>query len=458
MIMSKLTLKELLDKEKNLRIYDERIWGIPLWGCVKRKYRNKYMFVHAEIPPMSNHPKFNVWALMRSFVLSFWHILKLFVCSQKKSNLFLGFMRLEQVDGVYMDKFVDPIIMLSAAKDDYVYFERGRSGVHRSPRAIDNIVWTEFIDNLSLIMALFIFPFLAIFKWGTYEGLIIKVNRLIGISLKDRLYIYVRTTTCLLKIFFLCLVIKRLGVKRLFAPVAVLHFPYVAVCKLLKIPCYEVQHGITVGQTTTYSGEYVPEAYPDYFLTFGKSSLKDGLFGLPFEKMINIGCAFKSFLKKRRIIILKDTYLFLSEPQISQKMVDTLSELANLYPQYSFHLRLHPLEKLTRYQQNSLSGFPNVAIVDNVENSTIACMAYEGVIAENTTVLYEAVSVGIKAARLQYNGFHTIHFKDEPQGMFFYMKKAKDFSEFVNDFKVVVDSEFFYSTFDVENFNKITAK
>ena len=135
--------------------------------------------------------------------------------------------------------------------------------------------------------------------------------------------------------------------------------------------------------------------------------------------MINIGCAFKSFLKKRRIIILKDTYLFLSEPQISQKMVDTLSELANLYPQYSFHLRLHPLEKLTRYQQNSLSGFPNVAIVDNVENSTIACMAYEGVIAENTTVLYEAVSVGIKAARLQYNGFHTIHFKDEPQGMFF---------------------------------------
>lgn len=84
--MSKLTLKELLDKEKNLRIYDERIWGIPLWGCVKRKYRNKYMFVHAEIPPMSNHPKFNVWVLMRSFVLSFWHILKLFVCSQNRHN------------------------------------------------------------------------------------------------------------------------------------------------------------------------------------------------------------------------------------------------------------------------------------------------------------------------------------------------------------------------------------
>ena len=346
--------------------------------------------------------------------------------------------------------------MLSAAKDDYIYFERGRSGSHCSPRAIDNIVWTEFIDNLSFIMALFIFPFLAIFKWGTYEGLIIKVNRLIGISLKDRLYIYVKTTSCLLKISFLCLVIKRLGVKRLFAPVAVLHFPYVAVCKLLKIPCYEVQHGITVGQTTTYSGEYVPEAYPDYFLTFGKGSLKDGLFGLPLERMINIGCAFKSFLKRRSVVILKNTYLFLSEPEISQKIVDTITELARLYPQYNFHLRLHPQERLNQYQNERLKEFPNIGMVDNVSNSTIACMDYDGVIAENTTVLYEAVSVGVKAARLQYNGFYTNHFENEPHGLFFYMKKAEDFDLFANEFSPAqIDMNFFYSTFDVEAFNKI---
>lgn len=142
---------------------------------------------------------------------------------------------------------------------------------------------------------MWIIPIFVLFNWKTYGNLIDKINYLFPISLKERFYIYYITTRFLLKALFLCLVLKRLGVKRLFIPAAVIHYQYIAACKLLKIPCYEIQHGITAGQTYTYSGEYVPEAYPDYFLTFGKSSLKDSLFGLPLGRMINIGCAFKSF-------------------------------------------------------------------------------------------------------------------------------------------------------------------
>lgn len=457
--MEKSALNELLAKEKKVRIYEEKIWGIPLWGCIKRKYRNKYIFIHAKVPPMSNHSKFNLWALMKSFFLSFWHILKLFLFSQKKSNLFLGFMRLEQVDRLYMDKFVDPIILSSAVENDYVYFERGRSGVHYFPRAVDNIVWTEFMDNLCSFMALFLFPFFAIFNWRAYNSLIIKMSLLVTLSLKDKFYVYYTTTKLFLKACFLCLIIKRLGVKRLFVPIAVLHYSYIIACKILKIPCYEIQHGITVGQTSTYSGEYVPESYPDYFLTFGQSSLKDRLFGLPLGKMINIGCSFKSFLKERNVKKIKNTYLLLSEPEITQKMIYTILELAKMYPEYTFHLRLHPLEVLNQYQKKMLVGFANVVLVDNMINSTIVSMSYEGVLAENTTVLYEAVSVGVKAARLQYNGLHTIHFEDEPRGMFFYMKKAEDFSGFVNEFTIpITGMEFFYSTFDVETFNTLLGK
>ena len=60
-------LNELFEKEKTLSIYNERIWGIPLWSCIKRKYRSKYLFIHAKVPPMSNHPKFYLWPLVRSF-------------------------------------------------------------------------------------------------------------------------------------------------------------------------------------------------------------------------------------------------------------------------------------------------------------------------------------------------------------------------------------------------------
>lgn len=264
------------------------------------------------------------------------------------------------------------------------------------------------------------------------------------------------TTAFLLKTFFLCLVIKRLGVKRIFVPAAVIHYPYIAACKLSNILCYEIQHGITVGPTSTYLGEYIPECYPDYFLAFGHSSVKDRLFGVPLEKVINIGCAFNFFLKSRNIAVLKGSYLLLSEPEISQRMVETITELAAMYPTYSFYLRLHPQEKLNQYQQESLNRLPNAKLVKTVENSTIACMAYEGIIGENTTVLYEAISVGVKVARLQYNGFQTNHFENEPQNLFFYMKKPEDFSTFVDDFDTSeFNRELFYSTFDVEAFHLI---
>ena len=120
--MDNSILNELFEKEKTIRIYDERIWGIPLWSCIKRKYRSKYLFIHAKIPPMSNHSKLNLWPLMKSFIISFWHILKLFICCEKKPNLFLGFMRLEQMNGLCMDKFIEPIILLSSLMDKYVYF------------------------------------------------------------------------------------------------------------------------------------------------------------------------------------------------------------------------------------------------------------------------------------------------------------------------------------------------
>lgn len=457
--MENFVLNELFKKETEINIYEERIWGLPLWSFIKRKYRNKYIWINDNVPPMSNHPNFNLWPLIYSFVLSFCHILKLFFCSKKKSSLFFGFQRMEKVDDIYMDKLVDPIIDLTKIKNDYVYLERGRSGIHYLPRYIKNIVWTEFIDNSCFFLACFFFPFFYLFNFNTYGKLIGKIKKLLSLSMTDRLYICYMTTSFLLKTLFICLIIKRLGVKRVFAPIAVIHYPYIAACKLLKTPCYEIQHGITVGKTSTYLGEYIPECYPDYFLAFGRSSVKDRLFVLPVEKIINIGCGFKSFLKGRNITILKDTYLLLSEPEISQKMVDTIIELAKMYPKYNFHLRLHPQEKLNQYQQELLNRLTNAQLVETVENSTIACMAYEGIIAENTTVLYEAVSVGVKAARLQYNGFHTLHFENEPQNLFFYMKKPEDFNMFANNFTTSeFNKELFYSTFDVEAFHLILSK
>lgn len=454
--MNDSILDNLLTKEKETNIYKERICNFPLWAYVRREYRNKYIFSNGGDSPLSNFSQFRLIPLLNSFIKSLFHITTLFIHSKKVSNLFLGFMRLEQIDGVYVDKFVDPIIRISTIKDDYIYMERGRSGVHCSPRFVNNIIWTEAIDFICIVCAYILFPIFYIFNYKKYNRFYHSLNQIFPITLKDKIKIANKTTNGLIKIFVLYLLFRKLGVKRVYLPVAVLHYPYIGACKKLKIPCYEIQHGITVGRTSTYSGEYVPEAYPDYFLVFGCCFMKDFLFGIPIDKMMNIGCAFKELIRQRSAIPLKNTYLILSDPEVTQKIVNTTVELAQMYPEYTFHLRLHPLERLNQSQIKVLSVFPNVKCVETINNSTITCMSYEGVIAENTSVLYEAVSVGVKAARLQYNGLHTIHFLDEPANIFFYMKKPEDLKTFIDNFKLGdVNKELYYSSFNHHLFNQI---
>ena len=49
-----------------------------------------------------------------------------------------------------------------------------------------------------------------------------------------------------------------------------------------------------------YSGYYNPDIDPDYFLTFGDACHKN-VFGIPENKIINIGWAFKSYLKQQHL-------------------------------------------------------------------------------------------------------------------------------------------------------------
>lgn len=103
----------------------------------------------------------------------------------------------------------------------------------------------------------------------------------------------------------------------------------------MNLPVYEFQHGITNGETCLYSGYYNPDIDPDYFLTFGDACHKN-VFGIPENKIINIGWAFKSYLKQQHLNteFFPDTFLVISEPEISQKVIDIVIYFANHFPEY----------------------------------------------------------------------------------------------------------------------------
>jgi len=56
---------------------------------------------------------------------------------------------------------------------------------------------------------------------------------------------------------------------------------------------------------------------------------------------------------------------------------------------------------------------------------------FTNVIGENSTVLYEAVSMGKKVARLALGGLHPKFINPEDYDSFFIIRKFEDFSKFI---------------------------
>lgn len=448
-------VKKCCELEESLQLYDITIWGVPIWRALRDRYRKRFVLKYTGITPLNNHPQFNIIVLVRSYIISLSQFIYLMFCRKKVSNVLFGFPRLEKIDGCYVDKFVDPLILMTRLKDDYLYLERGRSGKHQTPRKILNILYTEFIDNSSSILSIITFPLTSVFFMSKTWKIYVRARQSFFMKSNDLLKINIVLGRLFWKSLFIYLLFKKLKVRYFFAPAMCLFYHYILVCKKMGIKCYEIQHGITTDVTTTYSGKYRFICYPDLFLAFGKSSLKN-VFGVPVSNMVNIGFAFKYFIKKNcNIQVDEKAYLLLSDPEITDAMVKVAIELSKTFPDYKFYIRLHPQELLTQQQKTVLYN-GNVQITDNTINSFLSIMQYAGVIGVNTSVLYEAISIGIKAACISYNNLSPDNYPNPILKNYFFVLKCKeDFLSFVNSEISAISRNYFYSDFQKNRFEEL---
>src|SRR5690606_34942430 len=82
---------------------------------------------------------------------------------------------------------------------------------------------------------------------------------------------------------------------------------------------FEFQHGITQSETALYSGIYQKEYDPQVFLVFGEAWVND-FYGIPKEQIINIGWAYKDYVKEALSQPEKNnenTFLVISSPAIT---------------------------------------------------------------------------------------------------------------------------------------------
>lgn len=445
------TVSELIKNENLYKLDEIRVAGLPVWCVLKYDVRRDYFVkVVPQMSVSSSHRRINKLEFIRTLLKSFLMFVRLLFVPKKIDNVVFGFSRLDCIEGEYIDRFVDPIIDCTGLKDNYVYFEYGKICSHPKPRkGEDKVIYTDFLYLFSILWS-YIFSPLFLFchyrKIRDFSQLLLSAStiRVSPIKISRRLLEFKCNSTVLYYIF------KRLKSKRLFGVSRILFKHASFAAKKRNMPVYELQHGITMGVTQLYGGNYLPDIDPDYFLQFGESCPKT-VFGIPVDHVINVGFAFLGYMRNKATSMKNEkTCLIISEPEISDLIIDATIILATNYPQMNFHIRRHPQEHFSLEQVNRINQYSNIKDVSNSENSFFVIMTYDYIAGENSSVLYEGLSMGKKVARLNICGLHPISRKEDDS--FYYIDDVKNFGDFLNAPTKKLKEEV-YSDFNINLFN-----
>lgn len=442
-------LNEIVETEKRLTIDDIEIKGVPLWRIVR--YHTRLYYINKRSGYIAGSPTTKEGKKRLKVFSGFWHFV-----GKKDLRAFFPFNRLVNMNGKYIDKFTDPVIEESSLCGsnflvvDPSDFVGDYARVHKK-EAISNEGRTIAAQVLKQY-----YEYITPRKYGRLiRQLYGKIREpfLLDDAYLNRLYFEVSHFLFLYHYYHFWFRILR--PKSVFVVYREGYFPQIAVCKKMGIPVAEFQHGITLDNTVSFAGEYDHRIDPDYFLVFGEY-WKGPQFGMPLDRIINIGWAYSKYLQKT---IAENTekhdkeVLVISSPEISDAILDTLQELSNSDSKYSFDIRLHPCESYNEAQQEKLKSIPRAQIVDNKTDSALVLPTYRYVVGENSSVIYEALSVGCKVGMLNMCGLRPAVDLPGIKDNFFIINNREDFERFLTeDSNQSTSKAEFYSEFDSKHF------
>lgn len=418
-------LYDLACKENAEFPYNIQIAGYTAFNFVRRQCRIEYLKEKGkdftDLTAGVNYAK-----VLFSIFQSLCQILKILFVRPKYSNVFLAFSRLDLVGKYYCDKFTDPFIELSSVGDDYIIFENGRGGVHYSNRIHKNkIINTDLVTFLSRFLSIIGARFYYRRYKVDFDELIKCTQNIYGDKIATSKLIISNVYKGIIVCNLTQKLLKAVDAQRLFTPTRKTNIFMAA--KKMGVKCYEMQHGITYGETIPYSGFVEESASPDFFLEFGNNKPRD-VYGITPEKMINVGWPLIDFIKKQNCFesFRKKDVLIISDPDVTDKMLAATSLLAVQYPESVFYFRPHPQEKINEQHMNIISAHSNIRLQDNRLNIMMVIYAFDNIVGENSTVLYEALSIGKKVGKLYLSQLNPRYLVKEDKSLFWEIRKTAD--------------------------------
>ncbi|MBQ2884852.1 MAG: hypothetical protein IJE43_13920 [Alphaproteobacteria bacterium] len=446
-------LESLIETENELQLDSYEIMSVPIWNVLKHKLRQIFLTNEgAYEAAVSKKVPFSFKKALISFPKSIIKFHLLLIQRPKIDNLVMGFPKMDLVNGLYIDRFIDPVIELSDLKNNYIYFEYGKTGFHYSNRPNkDKLLYTDYINWLGIIGGFILLPIIYLKERAKINSFVSLVSQCLRFKVKPKYVAYKIAEFKVLTAIYIKL-LKIMEVKNVFGVSRILFKPVSFAAKKNNIKVYEFQHGITQTTTELYGGNYLPAIDPDYFLLFGDACPHD-VFGIPTNKVINIGWAFKIYLgETTNKSYLMNSCLVISEPTITDKIIEATIELSKKYPAFEFHIRRHPQEAFSEEQIALINQYEKIKDVTNEINSFIVLLDYNFVIGENSTVLYEALSLGKKVARINFCGLNPVSRSEEDS--FYYLDTVDDYKNYIEGERKIKSCAI-YSDFKTNIFNSL---
>lgn len=443
-------LNDIVRSEDNLNLSQFQIGAVPAWRIVR--YHTRLYYINNKSGYVTGTPTSAYGKPKLKIISGFWKYI-----GQKHLSVFFPFNRLSCINGKYFDKFVDPVIEESnIINSNYIIVDPNNyvgnyDRVHR-----DHTISNEG-RTISFQVLKYFYKIIAQLKYGkTIRALFSCVKSLFELPDSYISVFYSEIALYLAKFRYYHIWFNILNPSRVFVVLREGYFPQIAVCKKKGIPVAEFQHGITVDKTVSYAGGYDSRIDPDYFFVFG-DFWRGPQFGMPTDKIFCIGWAYGKYLSNINSDVAKmqtNAILVISSPEISDAVLDALSVLSDAKGDYVFHIRLHPCETYNESQMLKLSKISKAIIVDNKNDSAVVLPKYENVIGENSSVVYEALSVGCKVGMLNLCNLKPAIDLPEIKDNFFIIHNVLDFENFLSGKHIEKQPRCsFYSNFDALRFN-----
>ncbi|WBX76161.1 hypothetical protein PG911_16235 [Tenacibaculum ovolyticum] len=451
-------MEEIYTKEKELDLYAFKVLNTSVWRLVRFPVRVNKLNLEIGFTNRTTKVIIPFREIFFNYIKSFFQFLYIILRRKKYKYLVLAFPRLSKQNSEYFDKFTDPLIAQSNLKNNTLVLQRNLSGKQFSLRSNAGATYkmSDFIDYSSILIGVLILPIIYIFYFKRIKVLIKNASTYFSLSSIFNLIISYKIGEFLTHCLFAKLILSATGVKQIFVVNRSIFVPFIRSAKIKNIEVLELQHGITHSKTVLYTGDFQTEIDPDIFLNFGRKWIGKQ-FSIPIKKQINIGWAYNSWLlKKTNIKPKRKTVLVISSPAITDKILKTTLELAEKYKEYNFSIRLHPQENLSKYQKKQILNVKNIVVDNKDVDSLISVLKHQFILGENSSVVYEALSLGKSVGKIMFNGLASKKKLDKDFDSLKYLYAIEDFYCFTsNPSKENNNFSGIYDIFDEGKFNKL---